>query len=142
MLSVNIASQIIHGYGTFIVLFYVIHEYNSPDYPWMWHLLRSSMLTVNITIQIIHGYDTFFIVLFHAIHKYGTSGPWQQMLLLCAVNQNELDKAKDVLLQYEEELLQPSARTLRFLARSLERAGMPVSFDVPDFQPVCPYVWC
>ena len=60
------------------------------------------------------------------------------------MGQKELDKAKDVLLQYEEELLQPSARTLRFLARSLERAGMPVPFDVPDFQPVRLYLclWC
>ncbi|KAL8619576.1 hypothetical protein ACOMHN_019632 [Nucella lapillus] len=52
------------------------------------------------------------------------------------VKQKNLDNAKDVLLQYEEEMVQPSARTLRFLARSLQTAGLPVPFDVPEFQPL------
>ncbi|XP_076463614.1 leucine-rich PPR motif-containing protein, mitochondrial-like [Babylonia areolata] len=60
-------------------------------------------------------------MLFHLIRGY--------------VKERSLDKAQDVLLQYEEEMVQPSARTLRFLARSLQAAGQPVPFDVPDFQP-------
>ena len=61
---------------------------------------------------------------------------WCTIDVWCAVKQKDMAKAQDVLLQYEEEMLQPSARTLRFLARSLEREGMPVPFEVPDFQPV------
>ena len=63
------------------------------------------------------------------------------MCCWCAVSRQELEKAKDVLLQYEEELLQPSARTLRFMARSLQRADMPVPFDVPDYVAVRLHVW-
>ncbi|KAK7104135.1 leucine-rich PPR motif-containing protein, mitochondrial-like [Littorina saxatilis] len=60
-------------------------------------------------------------MLFHLIRGY--------------VNQKDFERAKDVLVQYEEEMLAPSARTLRFLARNLETAGLPVSFEVPDYQP-------
>lgn len=61
-------------------------------------------------------------MLFHLIRGY--------------VKQRDMDKAKDVLLQFEEEMVQPSARTLRFLARSLQAAGLPVPFEVPEFQPL------
>lgn len=43
-----------------------------------------------------------------------------------------MEKAKDVLLQYEEEFIQPSQQTLRFLARNLQKRGMPVPFNVED----------
>ncbi|XP_025105551.1 leucine-rich PPR motif-containing protein, mitochondrial-like [Pomacea canaliculata] len=48
------------------------------------------------------------------------------------VSQNNMEKAKDVLLQYEEEFIQPSQQTLRFLARNLQKRGMPVPFNVED----------
>ncbi|KAK7483552.1 hypothetical protein BaRGS_00025226, partial [Batillaria attramentaria] len=54
------------------------------------------------------------------------------------VSQNNMQLAQDVLLRYEEEMLQPSPRTLRFLARSLQRAGMPVPFDIPEFEALSP----
>lgn len=50
---------------------------------------------------------------------------------MCAVSQNAMDKATEVLLRYEEEMIQPSVRTLRFLARNLQQRNMPVPFDVP-----------
>ncbi|XP_064602820.1 leucine-rich PPR motif-containing protein, mitochondrial-like isoform X2 [Liolophura sinensis] len=46
--------------------------------------------------------------------------------------EKDWSKALNVLIDYEEEGIQPRARTLRYLAKALEGDGQPVPFDIPQ----------
>ena len=53
----------------------------------------------------------------------------------CTVADGDLRKAEDMLLQYEDEMLHPSDRTLRYLANALQSNDLPVKFSVPMLPP-------
>ena len=47
---------------------------------------------------------------------------------------DQYNEAVDCLATYEEENSVPSRRTLRYLAKALEREGLPVPFEAPESQ--------